>query len=322
MEHAENAVEDTNAEALVAKLSAIHLGYFPDLYAERFCKTTSKKECIINRGYWARVEAIRMIIERFLNTYPGQHKQIISLGAGYDTFYFNQKAAKKPNFENVKYVEMDLPGVIKRKVRLISEQKDLMGLIENEGKPEIGENNSFLKSNNYSCVPVDLRKFDTFLKMSEFVGIDLKAPTLVFAECVLIYLPTTNSNEIMKYFVDNFDTIYFMNWEMMKLKDSFGKVMIQNFEARGYDLLGINEYPDVPSLQRRFLDLGYPNIEVFDMLDVYNKHLNQDERKRIEKIEWLDELEEWWILQKHYYFALCSKIKDQGAETPFVKISY
>jgi len=89
-------------------------------------------------------------------------------------FTLTKKLPKKPNFENVKYVEMDLPGVIKRKVRLISEQKDLMGLIENEGKPEIGENNTFLKSNNYSCVPVDLRKFDTFLKMSEFVGIDLK----------------------------------------------------------------------------------------------------------------------------------------------------
>ncbi len=41
---------------------------------------------------------------------------------------------------------------------------------------------------------------------------------------------------------------------------------------------------------------------------------------RIEKIEWLDELEEWWILQKHYYFALCSKIKDQNEQTSFVKI--
>lgn len=51
------------------------------------------------------------------NLIEGQHRQIISLGAGYDTFYFNQKAAKKANFENVKYVEMDLPGVIKRKVK-------------------------------------------------------------------------------------------------------------------------------------------------------------------------------------------------------------
>jgi len=58
-----------------------------------------------------------------------------------------------------------------------------------------------------------------------------RAPTLVFAECVLIYLPTKNSNEIMKYFADNFDTVYFMNWEMMRLKDAFGQVMIQNFEV-------------------------------------------------------------------------------------------
>ena len=72
-------------------------------------------------------------------------------------------------------------------VRLLSEQKDLMELIDNEGKHEIGglekmiqihniliENNTYLKSNNFSCVPVDLRKLDNFLKMSELVGIDLK----------------------------------------------------------------------------------------------------------------------------------------------------
>jgi len=44
--------------------------------------------------------------------------------------------------------------------------------------------------------------------------------------------------------------------------------------------LGINDYPDVPSLIKRFKDLGYTNVEVFDMLDVYNKYINQDERKR------------------------------------------
>jgi len=59
-------------------------------------------------------------------------------------------------------------------VRLVSEQKDLMEFIDSEGKHEIGENNTYLKSNNYSLVPVDLRKLDNFLKMAEFVGIDLK----------------------------------------------------------------------------------------------------------------------------------------------------
>ncbi len=46
------------------------------------------------------------------------------------------------------------------------------------------------------------------------------------------------------------------------------------------DLLGINEYPDIASLQKRFKDLGYTNVEVYDMLDLYTHHLDQKERKR------------------------------------------
>lgn len=51
------------------------------------------------------------------NEIENQKKQIISLGAGYDTLYFNLKAAGKYDFERIKYIEMDLPGVVKRKVR-------------------------------------------------------------------------------------------------------------------------------------------------------------------------------------------------------------
>lgn len=70
-------------------------------------------------------------------------------------------------------------------------------------------------------------------------------------------------------------------------------MMIQNFEvfivsivsniemqARGYDLLGINDYPDVKSLEKRFKDLGYTNVEVYDMLEIYNKHVDQTHRQR------------------------------------------
>jgi hypothetical protein len=59
----------------------------------------------------------------------------------------------------------------------------------------------------------------------------VRAPTLVFAECVLIYLPTNNADDIMRHFREEFETVYLMNWEMMKLKDPFGKMMIHNFEV-------------------------------------------------------------------------------------------
>lgn len=53
----------------------------------------------------------------------------------------------------------------------------------------------------------------------------------MFAECVLIYLPTHNADDIMRHFREEFETVYLMNWEMMKLKDPFGKMMIHNFEV-------------------------------------------------------------------------------------------
>jgi len=44
------------------------------------------------------------------------------------------------------------------------------------------------------------------------------------------------------------------------------------------------------------------------MLAIYNKYIDQNERKRVEKLEWLDELEEWQLISRHYYFSLSSKL--------------
>jgi hypothetical protein len=51
-------------------------------------------------------------------------------------------------------------------------------------------------------------------------------------------------------------------------------------KERGCDLLGIQEYPDVNALKKRFSDLGYKNVEVYDMLTVYNEHISKEEKTR------------------------------------------
>jgi len=148
----------------------------------------------------------------------------------------------------------------------------------------------------------------------EAYQIDYSVPTLVYAECVLIYLTSQESDNIIKFFADNFENVYFMNYEMMKLNDPFGKVMIKNFEARGCQLSGIDTYPDAEAQKNRYLSLGYTNVEVYDMLVLYDKFLDQNERKRIEKVEWLDEIEEWQLISRHYYFSLSSKLNPKLQE--------
>jgi len=66
--------------------------------------------------------------------------------------------------------------------------------------------------------------------------------------------------------------------------------------------------------KKRYLSLGYTNVEVYDMLVLYDKFLDQNERKRIEKIEWLDEIEEWQLISRHYYFSLSSKLNPKFQE--------
>jgi O-methyltransferase involved in polyketide biosynthesis len=80
-------------------------------------------------------------------------------------------------------------------------------------------------------IAADLRDHDGLKTKFEALNIDYSLPTLVFAECVLIYLPTKMSNEVLKYFADSFQNVHFLNWEMMKLNDKFGQVMIRNFEV-------------------------------------------------------------------------------------------
>jgi hypothetical protein len=44
---------------------------------------------IINRGTWARVYAIRSVINRFIEAYKDRPSfNILSLGAGYDVIFF------------------------------------------------------------------------------------------------------------------------------------------------------------------------------------------------------------------------------------------
>jgi tRNA wybutosine-synthesizing protein 4 len=61
-------VEDTSQEAMSSKISAINKGYYSDKYAKIFFSSSSKKEVLMNRGYWSRYEAFRMMISKFLDS--------------------------------------------------------------------------------------------------------------------------------------------------------------------------------------------------------------------------------------------------------------
>jgi len=84
-------IQQTDVDAKTAKRSAAALGYLNDPFIADFVRTITRKPPIINRGTFVRTRSIDLLIEAFLKSPPETVKQVVSLGAGTDTRFFNLK---------------------------------------------------------------------------------------------------------------------------------------------------------------------------------------------------------------------------------------
>ncbi len=120
----------------------------------------------------------------------------------------------------------------------------------------------------------------------------------------------------MKTLSELFENLSFLIYEMTNPTDPFGKMMVTNIEVlnknqynqqRGCKLLGLKECKSLEDQRKRLEDIGMTSVEAFTMLDVYNKYVDVEERKRIEKLEIFDEFEQWNLIQSHYCLCLGTK---------------
>jgi len=78
---------------------------------------------IINRGTWSRVYSISSTLDRVISSLSNKNSennepiqlQIISLGAGLDTLYFNI-VEKYEGKLKLKFIELDYEQIVKKKV--------------------------------------------------------------------------------------------------------------------------------------------------------------------------------------------------------------
>lgn len=108
-----------------------------------------------------------------------------------------------------------------------------------------GSTDSSLTSSIYAIRDVDLRHFQ--IRFPEFITsstpskddpsstskrlLDTSLPTLVIAECVLVYMDQSHSDALIKWFADTFSVVGAITYEMFGLDDSFGRVMRENLKV-------------------------------------------------------------------------------------------
>ncbi|KAL3928342.1 MAG: hypothetical protein SGPRY_002425 [Prymnesium sp.] len=263
------------------KLSAVRARFYSDPYVACFlpslpCPCPSLG-AMINTGQYARVAAIGSVIEQFMRLAPPQSAQIVSLGAGLDTrFWQLHDSALLP----ARYIELDQPCVVEAKARAIASSPQLLAALPG-GAACCSE--SGVASVCYSCIGVDLcdlSKLDDALQSAQW---DKSAPTLVIAECLLV-----------------------------EPHDPFGQMMVRNLFERGCPLLSIHACPTVSAQKQRAEATGWSHAETMDMYSWFETVFTSEERRRIRSLELLDELEEFQLLLRHYCVLLAIK-DDQDA---------
>ncbi|XP_004476025.1 leucine carboxyl methyltransferase 1 [Dasypus novemcinctus] len=312
----DEGVRGTCEDASLCKRFAVSLGYWHDPYIQHFVRLSKERKAPeINRGYFARVHGVNQLIKAFLRKTECQC-QILNLGAGMDTTFWK---LKDENLLPSKYFEVDFPMIVTRKLHNIKFKPPLSKpIIELHSEDTFQTDGQMLDSKRYAIIGADLRDLSELEEKLKKCNMNTQLPTLLIAECVLIYMTPEQSANLLKWAANSFETAMFINYEQVNMEDRFGQIMIENLRRRQCDLAGVETCKSLESQKERLLSSGWETASAVDMMDLYSR-LPRTEVNRIESLEFLDEMELLEQLMHHY--CLCWATKG-GHELGLKEITY
>ncbi|XP_076350875.1 tRNA wybutosine-synthesizing protein 4-like isoform X6 [Tachypleus tridentatus] len=216
-------VQGTNDSSIISKFSMALKGYFSDEFLKFFAANHRHRSPLINRGYYIRAKAMERMFHQFLQTLFGfPVKQIISLGAGFDTSYFRLKSEKF--LCDSTFIEVDFESVITRKLKCVNSHSVLKAMMP-EGAPKCSNKSVIFQGRNYILIGADLRVIYELDKALEDAGISFECPTLIFSECAMTYIDVESSNRLIEWASKKFPNAAFVTYEQIHPDDGFGLIM-------------------------------------------------------------------------------------------------
>ena len=293
-------VQSTSNDALKTKISCVISNYYKDPFILYMEPGSNHKKFLplINRGTYCRVFAINTKLHELINNFRTIEKDskinIIILGSGFDTTYFNLMSE---GYSNIEVYEFDYKEIIDKKLKYISKAKPLVEII-NKNK------------NNYHLINCDITNKKLFSETLNNIKIGENDLTVVICECLLVYIEENVTLEMLSCLTNKFDNLYILEYDLIGPDDPFGKEMVDNLKTRDIHLKGFNEVKNINDQENRLKKANFEDINIVDMYHIYFKVLPLEDRKRIERLELMDEFEELNLLQKHACFGFASKCKN------------
>ncbi|XP_032364842.1 tRNA wybutosine-synthesizing protein 4 isoform X3 [Etheostoma spectabile] len=300
----DTAVQGTNDSSVVSKVSAAAQGYFHDVFLQHFVCKAARRAPLINRGYYVRWRAVDYCVRRFLLVTDGcPRRQILSLGAGFDSAYFRLHADEA--LDRAVVFEVDFPDVARRKAALIKSNNTLRGMLDPHLPSRTGP--EYVASSRYHLLGVDVREESRVEEALGAAGLDWAAPTLILSEVVLTYMEAKWSDAVISWTAKLLPQSLFVMYEQIRPLDPFGRIMQDHFLKLNSTLHALLQYPDTAAQRHRFLDKGWEQCVCLDMNDFYVGLVPEEERGRVESLEPFDEYEEWHQKCSHYFILTASR---------------
>ena len=295
-------VQSTSNDALKTKISCVISNYYKDPFICYMEPGSNHKKFLplINRGTYCRVFAINSKLHEAINNfrkldeYKDSKINIIILGSGFDTTYFNLMSE---GYTNIEFYEFDYKEIINKKLKYISKAKPLLNII-NKNK------------NNYHLINCDITNKKLFTETLNNIKTQENDLTIVICECLLVYIEESVTIEMISCLTEKFSNMYLLEYDLIGPDDPFGKEMVDNLKTRDIYLKGFDDVKNINDQINRLKKLNFEDINIVDMYHVYFNVLPLEERKRIEKLELMDEFEELNLLQRHACFGFASKCKN------------
>lgn len=209
---------------------------------------------------------------------------MVILGCGFDTLYFQLLDTGEMG-DDVLYVECYFPDVVAAKQSIID------GL-------DLGAGTAGPSPGRHSLIGADLRDVDGLMARLEEAGIRRDAPTFFLAECVLVYMDVGHSNALLQRVSSDFRTAMTVVYEQVNPNDPFGRQMMFNLQARGCPLKGVLDSLEVQ--RQRMTQCGWEDARSENLLRLFNTCIPGEDIARINRLEMMDEEEEWNLLLQHY----------------------
>uniref|UniRef100_A0A8C4IYZ4 tRNA wybutosine-synthesizing protein 4 n=1 Tax=Dicentrarchus labrax TaxID=13489 RepID=A0A8C4IYZ4_DICLA len=290
-------VQGTNDSSVVSKVSAAAQGYFQDVFLQHFVCKVARRAPLINRGYYVRWRAVDHCVRRFLHiTENCPKRQILSLGAGFDSLYFRLCAGEA--LDRAVVFEVDFPDVTRRKAALINSNITLRGMLDSYLPSPTGP--VCVSSAQYRLLGVDVREESQVEEALSAAGMDWVAPTLILSEVVLTYMETQWSDTVISWTAKLLPQSLFVMYEQIHPHDPFGRIMQDHFLKLNSTLHALRQYPDTAT--QRFNQIwclnelcycvqGWEQCVCLDMNLFYLGLVPEEERSRVESLEPFDEYE-------------------------------